>query len=205
MSLKRFDNFTEKNIIKNDEKIDKIKDDFLPPTSEKRKKKVKEIPKKIEENVEDMQAKSDFYLMIEDLLKTYSVKELNEIIKPHIDGIVNSKIVEKIDQINENAQIKSLSLAQITLSELKDLHGKNEAVESVELSTDEQGEFIQFNCKCETDIQKTTNEYNGIRLKYQLLCDIPNKDIEEEKIIKEHKQQMDNLISDYVKEVKNDK
>lgn len=54
-------------------------------------------------------------------------------------------------------------------------YSDNEAVNSIEVQSDDDGEFVQFNVKCETDVELSATEYNGVRLKYNHVCGIEDR------------------------------
>jgi len=85
------------------------------------------------------------------------------------DGSIQES-VENAQAVLENFRIiepKNKELEN-TLKELKEKHMSNEAVEEIRI----EGNDIVFDVKCETDIQGC-NEYNGVNLRYNKLCEIP--------------------------------
>lgn len=71
------------------------------------------------------------------------------------------------EELHQYMSGKQSGVIQEVLKELQQLHSTNEAVETIRI----EGNEIVFDCKCETDIQGTT-EYNGISLRFNKLCDI---------------------------------
>lgn len=91
-----------------------------------------------------------------------------------------------------------------SLHELRQQHLTNEAVEDIRI---ENGEIV-FDVKCETDVQSVT-EYNGIRLRFNHLCNINEhiKRIEEdekseEEIIEQARMIKEQCINEYLNELK---
>lgn len=84
------------------------------------------------------------------------------------------------------------------LHELKQQHATNEAVEDIRIEDDE----IVFDVKCETDIQGVS-EYNGIKLRFNKLCDIyEHSEKSEDEIIEHAKMIKESCINDYLSSIK---
>lgn len=110
------------------------------------------------------------------MLKKFEEFSSNKVVEIN-ESITTSKIVE-IDAPKSD-HIEPINTIELCIDELKEKHLTNEAVDSIELSEDSNGKFIQFNIKCETDIDGSVNEYNGHRLEYNHICKV-NEEIQDD-------------------------
>jgi hypothetical protein len=135
-----------------------------------------------------------------------SVKMLSEYFPENMEYIkVLNTVKEKYniqDEVVESCSIddKKCTICE-TLKELKDLHMNNEAVENIYV---EDGEIV-FDCKCETDIQGTT-EYNGFTLRFNKICELKNtedvkEEMTEEQIIEHAKMINEKVMNEYLTEM----
>ena len=125
-------------------------------------------------------------------LYKYSLAELKQIEITYIGESV----------IKESEEPKVDSKLTEALEELKAQHSSNEAVEEIRI----EGDGIVFDVKCETDIQGT-EEYNGIKLSFNKLCEIPQinesyeidimSSEEEQRIYEESQKQRIQLIREF--------
>ena len=118
------------------------------------------------------------------------------------------QIKKEYNNIMENSN-KNNSILESTKKELEEKYLSNDAVESIEIKKDAQGEFIQFNVKCETEVRSDA-DYNGIRLKYNHICEFKNDvsdddEINEAKMIEYHKNMNKMLWTEFFLDVKNPK
>ena len=139
-------------------------------------------------------------------LYNYSLNELKEIEKFYISETIKPKIVEeKVEEPACDITDKTCTICE-TLAELKELHMNNEAVQDIYA---EDGEIV-FDCKCETDIQGTS-EYNGFKLRFNKLCEIPlnesvsfeEDEMSEEEIIEHARMIKESCINEYLNQIKN--
>jgi len=135
-------------------------------------------------------------------LYNYSLNELKEIEKFYIGEPVNEPVNEEVAcDITD----KTCTICE-TLAELKELHMNNEAVENIYATED--GEIV-FDCKCETDIQGTS-EYNGFPLIFNKICEIhvnesvsfEEDEMTEEQIIEHARMIKESCINEYLNEIK---
>jgi len=133
-------------------------------------------------------------------LYNYSLNELKEIEKFYIGEPVIEPVIEESSDITD----KKCTICE-TLAELKELHMNNEAVEDIYA---EDG-VIVFDCKCETDIQGTS-EYNGFPLRFNKLCEVKyvnenvsfEEEMTEEQIIEHARMIKESCINEYLNEIR---
>jgi len=82
-------------------------------------------------------------------------------------------------QENENSELdhnkhqnEEPTNADKTLKELEEKYLSVDAVDNIRLEIEDEIPVIYFDIKCETDISKSVNEYNGIEIRYNKICDI---------------------------------
>jgi len=100
-----------------------------------------------------------------------------------LKGIYNEiSIDEKPVEKQQDIQIQKTKYRQNidkdalnTLEELKEKHLDNDAVIDIRFDFDDDGFIIVFDVVCDTDIQSVL-EYNGCRLKYNKVCEIPQEE-----------------------------
>ena len=114
----------------------------------------------------------------------------------------SESIIESVESLNESFQPQEDNIHTIK-NELETKYSTNEAIESVSVEEDDDGKYIQFNIKCETDIEGTTMEYNGYRLKYNHICEIKKVDEDEEFIDESILENQKNLMFGFIKKTKN--
>jgi len=91
--------------------------------------------------------------------------------------LVNNKYIDIIEEevINDNEIIINEQKLIDTVAELTMKYGDNEAVNEIRI---DEGKII-FDILCETDIQQSVTNYNGIELHYNKVCSIPtNEEVE---------------------------
>jgi hypothetical protein len=136
----------------------------------------------------------------------------NESINNHVNDNIDVPINEKVnnDIVNEPVNEPINENIKMILEELIEKYGNNEAVENITIEEDEVGKYIQFNVKCETDIS-SANEYNGIRLKFNKLCEInqdkienidDNDEMTEEEINESFNVFKEQLLNEYLDSIK---
>ncbi|MCK9445848.1 hypothetical protein M0Q50_03030 [bacterium] len=125
----------------------------------------------------------------------YNTKNITESAQLYPDGwkeldgvFMGPDAFKGLDEFNAKHKAENQSEDKIysIKNELENKYSTNEAIESISIEDDEEGKFIQFNIKCETDIEGTSMEYNGYRLKYNHICEINNNDKDDEIIITEN-------------------
>ena len=119
-----------------------------------------------------------FNLTIDELKNVYEEMEIPETIVNNPDDI-SEKPVQKTQQSNieldKEMQANTLDKHALDiLEELKSKHLSNDAVMDIRFDLDEDGFYIVFDVVCDTEIQSVL-EYNGFRLKYNKICEIPQE------------------------------
>lgn len=129
-------------------------------------------------------------------------KMIYDSIKMLYDKYPNDVYKEALAQFKTKYNINENNLIEESLKELQQLHSTNEAVENIRI----EGNEIVFDCKCETDIQGTT-EYNGIPLRFNKLCTINENvyfddELSEKEIIAHARLIKEQCINEYLNEIK---
>lgn len=139
---------------------------------------------------EDLKDAFSHYAFTTSSQQPYNEEELDEEFNEWFDDKYKNILEEEteensiVESINESFQPQQDKIYSIK-TDLENKYSTNEAIESISIEDDEEGKFIQFNIKCETDIEGTSMEYNGYRLKYNHICEI-NSNKDEEIIITEN-------------------
>lgn len=137
-----------------------------------------------------------------------SIKMLSEYFPYNMEYIKALNTIKEeynIEEVVESCSIedKKCTICE-TLKELKELHMNNEAVENIYATED--GEIV-FDCKCETDIQGTT-EYNGFPLIFNKICELKStetkEEMTEEQIIEHARTINEKVMSEYLNETKDE-
>ena len=103
-----------------------------------------------------------------DLTEKY--KNINYLLNKNINELENILFECKNESKNEN-NIKNNDIIKKTVLELIEKYGNNEAIKNIYFKNDE----IIIDLLCDTDIEKSVNEYNGFKINYNKICDINKK------------------------------
>jgi len=129
-----------------------------------------------------------------------SIRSLYSKSKEELESI-NEKFLT-IDEISVEENKIDKQLLIDTLAELNMKYGDNEAIDTIKIVENN----IVFDILCETDIEKSVTEYNGIELVYNKICEIPlNESVQEivEKLT--DNTQIDDLFNDEYEDIINEK
>lgn len=97
--------------------------------------------------------------------KENPLQELKETVKP----------VENVEPILESVQTvvdENISMIKEELCQKYLYSDDNNGVIGITAEKDDNGEYIQFNIECETELS-AVKEYKGYRLKFNRLCEVP--------------------------------
>jgi len=175
MKLKRFN--TDNNHIDyvnyktTDDINDKINESITTIPEERIESKI-EILANISKNWND-ELKKEFF-NIKSLYK-YDVIKLKEIKEKYINikgvnekEIKKTPINNKIDESSKDKIVNSISLLD-SVAELQMIYGTHDAIKDIRIDENQ----IYIDLLCNTDIEQSVLEYNGYKIIYNKVCEIP--------------------------------